>query len=68
MERGFVSLFGGPNGDAGSIARDLGRSWDIATDMAFKLVPGGHPYHAIAEAAANAASAASMPSIVALPA
>jgi 2-methylcitrate dehydratase PrpD len=35
--------------------RDLGRSWDIATDMAVKLVPGGHPYHALAEAAANAA-------------
>ncbi|HET7881807.1 MAG TPA: hypothetical protein VFL55_13050, partial [Acetobacteraceae bacterium] len=30
-------------------------SWDICTDMAIKLVPGGHPYHAIAEAAANAA-------------
>ena len=55
MERGFVSLFGGPNADASSITRDLGQSWDIATDMAFKLVPGGHPYHAIAEAAANAA-------------
>jgi len=25
------------------------------TDMAVKLVPGGHPYHALAEAAANAA-------------
>ena len=23
--------------------------------MAIKLVPGGHPYHALAEAAANAA-------------
>ena len=31
------------------------RSWDIVTDMAVKLVPGGHPYHALAEAAANAA-------------
>ena len=27
----------------------------IITDMAIKLVPGGHPYHALAEAAANAA-------------
>src|SRR5205823_5651884 len=35
--------------------RDLGWSWDIVTDMAVKLVPGGHPYHALAEAAANAA-------------
>jgi hypothetical protein len=34
-------------------SRDLGHSWDIATDMAFKLVPGEHPYHAIAEAAAK---------------
>lgn len=55
MDRGFVSIFGGPDADADSIVRDLGDSWDIATDMAFKLVPGGHPYHAIAEAAANAA-------------
>lgn len=55
MDRGFVSIFGGLDADVGSITRDLGHSWDIATDMAFKLVPGGHPYHAIAEAAANAA-------------
>jgi hypothetical protein len=41
--------------EAGAKAtRDLGRSWDIVTDMAVKLVPGGHPYHALAEAAANA--------------
>jgi len=32
----------------------LGDDWDITTDMAIKLVPGGHPYHAFAEAAANA--------------
>ena len=37
------------------MTRDLGQSWDIITDMAIKLVPGGHPYHALAEAAANAA-------------
>jgi hypothetical protein len=37
------------------VTRDLGQSWDIITDMAIKLVPGGHPYHALAEAAANAA-------------
>ena len=30
---------------------------DIVTDMAIKLVPGGHPSHALAEAAANAARA-----------
>lgn len=55
MERGFCQLFGGPEANVASITRDLGRDWDIATDMAFKLVPGGHPFHAFAEAAANAA-------------
>ena len=39
------------------MTRDLGRAWDIITDMAIKLVPGGHPSHALAEAAANAARA-----------
>jgi 2-methylcitrate dehydratase PrpD len=55
--RGFFEAFGGVDGaTAGQIAtRDLGASWDIVTDMAIKLVPGGHPYHAIAEAAGNAA-------------
>ena len=57
MERGFVQVFGGPEADAVGIIRDLGRDWDIVTDLAFKLVPGGHPYHAFAEAAANAARA-----------
>jgi 2-methylcitrate dehydratase PrpD len=55
MDRGFVSMSGGSDADPGLITRDLGRSWEIAADMAFKFVPGGHPYHAIAEAAANAA-------------
>jgi 2-methylcitrate dehydratase PrpD len=55
MERGFCQVFGGPEADAASITRDLGKSWDIVTDMAFKLMPGAHPYHALAEAAANAA-------------
>ena len=31
------------------------RAGTSSTDMAVKLVPGGHPYHALAEAAANAA-------------
>ena len=54
---GFFEAFGGENGTAaGAVAlRGLGESWDIITDMAVKLVPGGHPYHALAEAAANAA-------------
>ena len=55
MDRGFCELFGGPGADAAGITRDLGRDWDIATDMAVKLVPGGHPFHAFGEAAANAA-------------
>ena len=55
--RGFFEAFGGIDGAAaGAIAtRDLGESWDIITDMAIKLMPGGHPYHAIAEAAGSAA-------------
>src|SRR5437016_8414411 len=54
---GFFESYGGVDGaEAGAKAtRDLGQSWDIVTDMAVKLVPGGHPYHALAEAAANAA-------------
>ena len=57
MRLGFFEAFGGVDGAAGGAAatRDLGASWDIVTDMAVKLVPGGHPYHALAEAAANAA-------------
>jgi 2-methylcitrate dehydratase PrpD len=58
--RGFFEVYGGIDGAIGeaSVTRGLGRSWDIITDMAIKLVPGGHPYHALAEAAANAARAA----------
>lgn len=61
--RGFFEAFGGVDGTtAGEVAtRDLGRSWDIMTDMAIKLVPGGHPWHAIAEAAGNAARDAGVP-------
>jgi 2-methylcitrate dehydratase PrpD len=55
--QGFFEAFGGVDGaEAARIAtRAMGQSWDIVTDMAIKLVPGGHPYHAFAEAAANAA-------------
>src|SRR5262245_17897233 len=55
---GFFEAYGGIEGAAGAqvATRELGQSWDIITDMAIKLVPGGHPYHALAEAAANAAS------------
>ncbi len=50
---GFCEVFGDTDGS--SIVADFGRAWDIVTDMAFKLVPGGHPHHSFAEAAANAA-------------
>jgi 2-methylcitrate dehydratase PrpD len=55
--QGFFEAFGGVNGaEAAKVAtRDMGQGWDIVTDMAIKLVPGGHPYHAFGEAAANAA-------------
>ena len=62
-ERGFLEVHGGTGGaSAGpNVTRDLGQSWDIITDMAVELVPGGHPYHALAEAAANAAKEADIP-------
>jgi 2-methylcitrate dehydratase PrpD len=52
-EGGFFAVYGPGNPDA--VLADLGASWDIVTDMAVKLVPGGHPYHALGEAAAKAA-------------
>jgi 2-methylcitrate dehydratase PrpD len=51
--RGFLSAMNGQAID--DIVGGLGTSWNIVTDMAIKLMPGGHPYHAIAEAAASAA-------------
>jgi 2-methylcitrate dehydratase PrpD len=54
-QQGFCAVYGGTNGE--SVTRALGQTWDIITDMAIKLVPGGHPHHALAEAAANAAKA-----------
>lgn len=57
MPLGFFETLGGVPGAEGAAraTRELGASWDIITDMAVKLVPGGHPYHALAEAAAKAA-------------
>src|SRR5712671_3107021 len=54
--RGFFEVYG--ETDGAGVVRELGQSWDIITDMAIKLAPGGHPYHALAEAAANAAKEA----------
>jgi len=53
--RGFCAVYGDTDGS--SVTRGLGDAWDIITDMAIKLVPGGHPSHSLAEAAANAARA-----------
>jgi 2-methylcitrate dehydratase PrpD len=60
--RGFFEVYGGTDGATGraGVTHELGQSWDIITDMAIKLVPGGHPYHALAEAAANAAKEADL--------
>jgi 2-methylcitrate dehydratase PrpD len=50
---GFLKVYGGL--DIAELGTPNGDDWDILTDMAVKLVPGGHPYHAFGEAAANAA-------------
>ncbi len=51
--RGFFAALGGQAIE--EVTAGWGDSWDIVTDMAIKLMPGGHPFHAIAEAAAMAA-------------
>jgi 2-methylcitrate dehydratase PrpD len=53
---GFFEVYGSKSESAG-VTRDFGKTWSILTDMGVKLVPGGHPHHAVAEAAANAARA-----------
>jgi 2-methylcitrate dehydratase PrpD len=52
-QTGFLNVYGGK--EIASLGVPAGEDWDILTDMAVKLVPGGHPYHAFGEAAANAA-------------
>src|SRR5262245_10132696 len=42
MPRGFFSAYGGDH--LQDVTKDLGQEWDITTDMAIKLVPGGHPH------------------------
>jgi 2-methylcitrate dehydratase PrpD len=51
---GFFDVYG-DNSNAAEVMRDVGKRWSILSDLGIKLVPGGHPHHAIAEAAANAA-------------
>lgn len=53
---GFFEVYGDrPN--IPDVTRGFGERWSILTDMGIKLVPGGHPHHAVAEAAADAARA-----------
>ena len=59
MPRGYFEVFKGK--DIESVTRDLGKEWDITTNMAIKLVPGGHPSHAVIEAVGNAAREANVP-------
>lgn len=54
LPRGFLSAMGAQETEL--ITKDWGASWDIVTNMAIKLMPGAHPFHAIAEAAINAAT------------
>ncbi|CAM4132790.1 MmgE/PrpD family protein [Bordetella tumbae] len=59
MKRGFFETLG--NGaDAEEVIGQLGRKWNILTELGVKLVPGGSPFHAVAEAAANAARQADL--------
>ena len=53
---GFLEVYGNKP-DVAEVTAELGGRWSILTDLGIKLVPGGHPHHAIAEAAANAARA-----------
>ncbi len=50
---GFLNVYGGK--EIASLGTPSDEDWDILTDLAVKLVPGGHPYHAFGEAAAKAA-------------
>lgn len=59
MKGGYFDLYGGRS-DVAAMTRDLGRRWCILDHLGIKLVPGGTPYHAIAEAAAAAAIAGDM--------
>jgi 2-methylcitrate dehydratase PrpD len=52
--RGFFECYGNKP-DADAVTRDFGKRWSILEDMGIKLVPGGHPNHSTAEAAAQAA-------------
>jgi 2-methylcitrate dehydratase PrpD len=50
VPRGFFDTFGAH--DREGVTRGLGETWEVTSHLAIKLVPGAHPYHAAAEAAA----------------
>nr|WP_315592799.1 MmgE/PrpD family protein [uncultured Cupriavidus sp.] len=54
MKRGFFETLG-VNPQAAEVISELADKWCILTELGIKLVPGGSPFHAVAEAAANAA-------------
>jgi 2-methylcitrate dehydratase PrpD len=54
MPRGFFDTFGTGN-HAKPAVEQLGRKWSLQTELGIKLVPGGSPFHAVAEAATIAA-------------
>jgi 2-methylcitrate dehydratase PrpD len=58
--RGFFAVFGGNTANARNLTRDFGKSWDIVTYLAIKLVPGAHAFHPSVEAAVNAARQANV--------
>ncbi len=53
---GYFETYGSENVDR--VTSNWGAGWDIVTDMAIKLKPGAHPFHAAAEAAIAAADTA----------
>lgn len=66
--RGFFETFGGTPGEqaSDSTLEDIHSTWDMVRDLAIKLAPGGHAYHAVAEAAAVAAAGISPDDVVAI--
>jgi 2-methylcitrate dehydratase PrpD len=61
---GFFHTYGVDAHESGRVSQvthGLGESWKILEEMAIKLVPGAHPYHAMAEAAAEASLMANVP-------
>lgn len=52
---GFLDVYG--SGASDFLLGELGSRWGLITDMAIKLMPGGVPHHAMAEAVGNAARA-----------